>query len=67
MEKRMYINKSDVEKIIEIMDKFPNASRFKLIQNSDSGIGSVLDLEFTTFVNGVEGTFTVEIAGSADW
>ena len=58
----MYIDKQDVEKILEVMNKFPDA-RFALEQSSSLGIGSITTLTVHTQVNGFDGEFTVEISG----
>lgn len=63
----MYIDKSEIVKIAEVMDKFPEARSFKLENDSSSGIGSMITLVVQTTVNGVDGEFTVEISDVGDW
>ena len=63
----MYITKKDVLKVLEVMEKFPNATNFLLESDSSSGIGSTLALTVRTNVNGVDGEFTTEISGVEDW
>ena len=63
----MYLTKEDVEKILEVMDKFPDAKNFELFQDSSSGIGSVMTLTVYTEVNGYEGEFNIEISGVENW
>jgi len=63
----MYICKDDVVKILDTMNKFPEASKFYLAQDSSSGIGSVITLTIGTTINEVDGSFTVEISGSENW
>ena len=63
----MYIHKRDVEKILEVMNKFPDAESFALAQESSSGIGSVTTLTVRTQVNGFDGDFTIEISGVENW
>jgi len=63
----MNIHKRDVEKILEVMNKFPDAESFALAQESSSGIGSVTTLTVRTQVNGFDGDFTIEISGVENW
>lgn len=63
----MYITKKDVEKILDVMNKFPEAQSFKLEETGHSGIGSVTNLIVHTKMNGLNGEFTVEISGVEDW
>ena len=63
----MYLCKNEVVKILEIMEKFPEATSFKLLQDNSSGIGSVTSLVVDTKVNGLDGEFKVEISGVENW
>jgi hypothetical protein len=63
----MYIHKRDVEKILEVMNKFPDAESFALAQESSSGIGSITTLTVHTQVNELDGDFTIEISGVENW
>ena len=63
----MYICKDEVVKILNAMDKFPEATSFELLQDSSSGIGSVTSLTVHTTVNGLDGEFKVEISGVENW
>jgi hypothetical protein len=63
----MYLCKDEVIKILEAMDKFPEASVFELLQDNSSGIGSVTSLIVRTNVNGLDGEFKTEISGIENW
>jgi hypothetical protein len=63
----MYISKEEVVKILETMDKFPDATSFELLQDNSSGIGSVTSLIVHTKVNGLDGEFKTEISGVENW
>lgn len=63
----MYILIEEVEKILEIMKKFPDATSFFLESKSVSGIGSITSLTVATEVNGLDGEFKVEISGVGTW
>ena len=63
----MYLCREEVVKILETMDKFPEATSFELIQNNIGAIGSVTSLIVNTKVNGLDGEFKVEISGIENW
>ena len=63
----MLLNRNDIEKITEILEKFPDVTSFKLQSESGSGIGSVLTMTFAQKLNGVNGSLSVEISGVEDW
>lgn len=63
----MYLCKDEVVKILSVMDKFPEATSFELLQDSHSGIGSVTSLIVHTKVNGLDGEFKTEISGVENW
>jgi len=63
----MYIRKAEVEKILEILNSFPEADGFRLDQDNSSGIGSVVSITISTQVNGHHGEFKIEISGVENW
>ena len=63
----MYLCRDEVQKILEVMDKFPEATSFELVQDNHSGIGSVTALVVHTTVNGLDGVFRTEISGVENW
>lgn len=63
----MYICKEEVQKILKVMDQFPEATSFELIQDNHSGIGSVTSLIVYTTINGLDGQFKTEISGVENW
>ena len=63
----MHLNRKDIEKIQKVLDKFPDITNFELEQETGSGIGSITLMTVFTDVNGVKGSFTVEISGVEDW
>ena len=62
----MYLCKEEVQKILKVMDKFPEATSFELIQDNMS-IGSVTNLIVHTKINGLDGEFKTEISGVENW
>ena len=63
----MYITKKEVEKILAVMNEFPDAKNYKLKSDNSSGIGSVLTLTMEMEINERNAHVTVEIAGVEDW
>ena len=63
----MYITRKDVEKILEVMDKFPDATSYRLKSDHGSGIGSILSLTMDTTIADTSVEVKVEISGVEDW
>lgn len=63
----MILHKTDILKIVEVLEKFPDLNTFELEQENHSGIGSCTYMTFTQEVNGVKGSFEVEISGVENW
>jgi hypothetical protein len=63
----MYICKDEVVKILNVMDKFPEATAFELVQKGQSGIGSTTALIIHATINGLDGEFITEISGVENW
>lgn len=63
----MYITKTEVEKILAVMEEFPDASSYKLEADNSSGIGSILSLTMDMSLNNRPVQVKVEIAGVEVW
>lgn len=63
----MWVNRKEIEKIQDILSRFPLVESFKLDQSESSGIGCVTTMKFHTTINDVNGEFIVEISGVEDW
>jgi hypothetical protein len=63
----MYITKKDAEKMLDVMNKFPEDTVYRLVTDNSSGIGSIMTLTVETTVEGLAGKFTVEISGVENW
>jgi len=67
MTKRIYLQKRDVEKILEVINKFPNQDQnYKLEYHDDSGIGYSIDLVLKYNINGFDGEFRIPIVDDVD-
>ena len=63
----MRLNRNELNKIQETLDKFPDVESFEIIEEGNNGIGSVLSIKFNHKVNDVVATIQVEIAGVESW
>ena len=63
----MYLCRDEVVKILSIMDKFPEATSFELLEEGQSGIGSTTSLIVHTTFKEVNGQFKIEISGVENW
>jgi hypothetical protein len=63
----MFLNRKDIEKIKNVLDQFPDLDVFELDQDSCSGIGSVTSMTFAREINGLRGSFEIEISGAENW
>ena len=63
----MYITKQEIEKILAVMNEFPDAKNFKLEADNSSGIGSILTLEMEMELKGRNAHVKVDISGVENW
>lgn len=63
----MFLHREDLEKILEILKKFPNVDVVEVEQDSGSGIGSYTTIKLDTNINGVDGRFETVISSVENW
>jgi hypothetical protein len=63
----MFLTRKDIEKIKDVLDQFPDLDIFELEQDSSSGIGSVTSMTFAREINGLRGSFQIEVSGIENW
>lgn len=63
----MYITKTEIEKILAVMEEFPDARSYKLEADNSSGIGSILTLTLDMDVKDRPAMVKIEIAGVEVW
>jgi hypothetical protein len=63
----MYLHRKDIDKILDVLKKFPDVETFEIEQSNHSGIGSITTMTFSQTVNETECELTVEISGVEDW
>lgn len=63
----MYITKQEIEKILAVMQEFPDATSYDLKSDNTSGIGCILTLSMEMKLNNHDALVTVEISGVENW
>jgi len=63
----MFLTRQDIEKIKGVLDQFSDLDVFELEQDSSSGIGSITTMTFSREINGLRGSFEIEVSGSEEW
>jgi hypothetical protein len=67
MIQEIHINPDELAIIQKIIEENSIKYAVKLIYNGGSGIGSTLDVEFDTQVNGREATIRIPVTGVENW
>jgi len=63
----MFLDRKDIEKIKNVLDQFPDLDVFEIEEDSSSGIGSIITMTFTREINGIRGSFEIEISSVETW
>ena len=63
----MILHRKDIRRITEILEKFPDVEVFEIESDNSSGIGSITTMTFAQDINGMRGSFEIEISGVEDW
>jgi len=64
---KMFLHRKDIEKIKNVLERFPDVEVFELNADTSSGIGTIVTMTFAQEVNGMRGSFDVEISGVEAW
>ena len=64
---KIYIKKNEIEKILELMNKFPQESNYQLDYVNSSGLGYTIDMIVPVSIKGHTGDFKVSITDSSNW
>lgn len=68
MRSTILLQKYELEKIVQSVRDFKNIQYpIRLIQEGDNGIGTILQMEFSTELDGIKGEFRTTITSEADW
>lgn len=67
MTSEIYINPKELAIVQKIMEENGITYAVKLIYTNDSGIGSILNVEFDTEVNGREAVVRIPVSGVESW
>lgn len=63
----MILHRKDIEKIQEVLAEFPDVETFEIESDHSSGIGAIVTMTFNQEVNGMRGSFSIEISGVENW
>lgn len=63
----MYLHRNDLQKMLSILEKFPDVETFEIKQDNSSGIGSHTTMIYEINANGVSGSFEVVISSVENW
>ena len=64
---KIQFQKKDIEKILELMNKFPQDSNYQFDYVQSSNLGYTIDMIVNVSIKGHEGEFRVPIAGVEGW
>jgi hypothetical protein len=64
---KMFLHKKDIKEIQSVLEKFPDVETFELDQEGGNGIGTFTTMTFDLEINGLHGSFKIEISGVEDW
>lgn len=65
--RKVYLTRHSVERLLAVMNHFPDKDCFLVEIDSTSGIGTTINLSVDVVVNDLAGKFTVEIEGVENW
>lgn len=66
MKNKIRLNRQDIVEILNTLSKFPEVNDFCL-EIKNTGLGSVIEMEFDLEVAGVRGIFNIEVTGVRNW
>lgn len=63
----MLLHRDDLEKMVELSQKFPDVEFFDVESDNSSGIGATVTMKVQTKISDIEGTFEVVISSVENW
>ena len=64
---QIWLSRKNLKKIQSVLDKFTDVDNFELEYDISSGIGTTLNMKFTSVVNDIQGVFIIPITSFDDW
>lgn len=64
---QIWLSRKNLKKIQSVLDKFTDVDNFELEYDISSGIGTTLNMKFTSVINDIQGVFSIPITGFDDW
>jgi hypothetical protein len=65
--KELNLNRADISRLNEVLEKFPEIDNFTLMVEDTSGIGYTVDLEFTREEKKVRCKVVVPVTDVGEW
>lgn len=63
----MFLDRKDIARIQEVLDKFTDVDTFEINADTSSGIGAYITMTFPQEINGMRASVEIEISGVEDW
>lgn len=64
---QIWLSRKNLKKIQSVLDKFTDVDNFELEYDISSGIGTTLNMKFTSVINDIQGVFSIPITGFDDY
>ena len=61
------IMRDELKKIVEVLEKFPDAAYIEIEKDSSSGIGFYLKTAVPLDIDGTTGMFTMDLTDVSNW
>ena len=65
--KEINLNRADVSRLNDVLDKFPEIDNFTLVVEDTSGIGYTVDLKFTREEKTMRGKVVIPVTDVGSW
>lgn len=63
----MFLHRDDIQKMNELIKKFPDTEVFEVESDNSSGIGAHVTMKVQTKINDIEGSFEMIISSVENW
>ena len=64
---KIHLQKKDVEKMLEIMNKFPQDTNYQIDYNASAGLGYNLVMCVNVSIKGHQGEFRIPVTDESNW
>ena len=64
---KIHLQKKDVEKMLEIMNKFPQDTNYQIDYSTSAGTGYTIDICVNVSIKGHQGEFRIPVTDVDSW